>query len=176
MRTPTYLRWLVPLVFLLYLAGQNLFSQASLSFDSWLLNRQPAVGILLPAGRVTRVEEGLKVKQEPLYLDIKIPPRAQAVKLKLLVKGQAEVTIGSRQVGEWSWQWWPQTKIEQGDEVIYLIVAEPIGQLAPDYSWRFILSIKDMPAEDLIIKKVQVEIVRNNFSKGWLKSRLFFWL
>ncbi|MFZ5391407.1 MAG: hypothetical protein ACOZAJ_03990 [Patescibacteria group bacterium] len=171
-----HLRWLIVVILLGYLGWQNLLSMAPVVGESDLSVRQSNLGVLLPAGRVAKTEAGLRVKQEPLYLDIKIPPRARQVNLKITTAGQADLIIGSRQDIGWSYVFWPLTISDQAETKIHSVIAQPIGLLESDYNWRFILSVKGLPDKDLIIKKAEVEILRRPFSWQWLNNKLLFWL
>ncbi len=171
-----YLRWLIVLGLLVYLVWQNVWATAPLYADSNLLERQSGLGVLLPAGRVVKTNQGLQVKQEPLYLDVKIPPRANLVNLKITVTGSAELMIGSHKGQDWSYDFWP-TKIDyQAEEKIYSITAYLVGPVAGDYNWRFILSVKGLADNDLFIKKAQVEILRQPFTWSWLSHKISDWL
>jgi len=146
------------------MAYQAVFSAAPLIASTDFVKRTPNFGILLPAGRVTRTEVGLKLEAEPIYFDVKLPVRASGVKLELTTTRQSSaLKLGRRSGGDWDYYFPPLTHTIKPGEQIYLLTADEFKYIEPNHSQRFLISAPGLSPGGVTVTGARATIYRSPF-------------
>ncbi len=167
-----YLRYLIPFVLVLYAAWQGLFASGVFAADSKLTERTPALGVLLPAGRVERGPDGVVLMHEPVYADVTLPLRSRRVTFEITTTaGSAPIRVGVRQGPGWDYVF-PEAEVsEQGGYRTYQITVSDWQHLEPGYALRFLVSAPRLAPGGVVFEGARVRVEREPFSFTWLQER-----
>ncbi len=169
MRYLPYIRYAVPVLLVGYVLAQALLSYP-LTGTSQLHERTRFLGMLLPAGRVERVAAGMRLVGEPVYLDVRLPPRAQAYELEFITApGSLPLKLGVRQGRDWSYDF---PKVEatptSTSGTTYRITVASVPYAEPDHAARVIISAPELSQGSITVARVQVRLMREPVSFAWL--------
>lgn len=167
-----YLRYAAPAVLVLYVAWQGLFASGAFTADSRLIERTPALGVLLPAGRVESSSRGVALMREPVYVDVTLPLRARAVTLEITTTAEsAPVSLGVRHGPGWDYVF-PEAEVsEQGGHRTYRLAVSDWQYLEPGYALRFLISAPRLAPGSVVFEGARVKVEREPFSFSWLAER-----
>lgn len=168
-----HIRYAVPTILVLYIVWQALVVSVPFKAFSALTAPKPAIGVLLPAGRVERVIEGVALMYEPVYVDVTLPLRARQVTFTITTTTEsAPIRLGVRQGPGWDYVFPDAEMTEQGGTRTYKIMVSNWQYLEPTYALRFLISSPKLVPGDVVFKDAQVTIEREPFSFSWLKQRI----
>jgi len=164
-----HIRWALPAGLGLFIGWQTFFSTAAITATTNFTARTKMFDILQPAGRVERTASGIALQAEPVYIDVRLPPRTAAVTLKLGTTAEsAPLQLGVKQGNNFEYLFKGQEV--QGDSARrYSLRATSFPYLEPGRRLRFIISAPRFKPGDITISGAEVEVVRQGFSAAWLK-------
>jgi len=164
-----HLEWLIPVLLIGYVAGQAVLATKVLVYQSDLTKRTAGLGILLPEGRVSKELYGIHLEQEPVYLDVRLPPRTETVSLSLTVNQDSPAMAILARVGAgWNYLKLPvEIKPVAGGRLVYKVTVSQLGFVGTDYYWRFLLSVPDLDKSNLVIYRAQADITRRPWFLNW---------
>jgi len=169
MRYIWHIRWVVPVLFLLFIAWQSLVATYSLQALTDFKQRTAWFEVLLPAGRVTKTDSGLVLKSEPVYVDVRLPLRAAAVTLELsTTAASVPVKLGVRQGSGFQYDY-SATEEFRGDTRTFRLRATNWPYLEPGHRLRFILSVPGLKPGNVVVTGAKVTVERRPFSWDWVK-------
>jgi hypothetical protein len=173
MKYVRYIRYAVPALLILYVVWQALLYTSAYIASSSLSERTPAIGVLLPAGRVEQGMSGVALMYEPVYLDVALPPRASAVTLELTTTVSSQpLRLGVRQGPGWDYVF-PEVQVsEQGYQRTYRLRVGSWQYVEPTYALRFLVSVSGLVPGSIVFTGARVTVEREPFSFGWLVSRI----
>ena len=158
-----HVRWLIPLALAAVMAYQAVFSTAPLIASTDFVKRTPNFGILLPAGRVTRTEVGLKLEAEPIYFDVKLPVRVATVELELTTTAEsAPGRIGVRQGGGWDY-YFPEYIESSSPHKTYKISINEFKYVEVNHAQRFLISAPGLSPGGVTVTGARATIYRSPF-------------
>jgi hypothetical protein len=167
-----HIRWALPAGLGWLIAWQTFFSTGVITAVTDFTARTKVFEVLQPAGRVTRTASGIVLQAEPVYVDVRIPPRTAAVTLKLQTAAEsAPLQLGVKQGNNFEYLFKGQEM--QGETVRrYSLRATSFPYLEPGRRLRFIISAPKLKPGDITVTGAEVEIVRQGLTWSWLK-RIF---
>ncbi len=169
----SYIKWSVVVLLVGYIVWQSLFAAGSLIAVTDFRERTPYFDVLLPAGRVERTEVGIVLKQEPVYIDVRLPVRAKSVILELAVANTRTPVKLAWQVNEnFSLSFSDLEPISAGNQVLYRYNLTNINYVRSGHKVRFVISSPGLVPGTVIVKKANVSIKRERANLAWWHQHL----
>lgn len=163
-----HLRWLTPLILVGYVAFQAVFASGSLEARTDFKERTPYFDVLLPAGRVTRIKEGIILKQEPVYIDIRLPVRARQAALELKVaSSSAPIKLGLEVGPDFNYEFAGKSAQTVAGLTLYRYDASDLNFIRPGHKVRFIISAPGLVPGSVMVKEATVSIKRAPATLAW---------
>lgn len=168
----SHLRWLVPLTLVTVVLWCSVVSAQHYIVTTDFVNRTPLVDVLQPAARLTRVDAGIAVQQEPVYVDVTLPLRASAVTLELSVADTSpQFKLGVQQGPGFDILFPPDVAVYTGAGTRrYVLRAAAPFYREVGYRLRFILSSPGFTPGSIVVQRARITIERAPFSWGWFGS------
>lgn len=159
-----YIRPAIVLLFLLLVGWQAVFSTAPVVTRSNFFNRTNYWSMIMPAGRVVKKSAGIMINEEPVYFELKLPPRTKSIKLTLEYTGNGNVNLGVRRGVDWNYEFVPAVVEVSNQATIYEMVVDSPNYLESNHAQRFLISVTSLQPGEVVIKKVKAEIIRQQIS------------
>ncbi|MBI5465828.1 MAG: hypothetical protein HY974_00895 [Candidatus Kerfeldbacteria bacterium] len=167
-----HLRWILPAAVVMFIAWQTFFGTSPLTGSTDFVARTSLFQVLLPAGRVERVQPGMSLQTEPVYIDVRIPPRTVQVTLELTATPDSvPLQLGVRQGNGFEYLFKGQ-EIQGTGVRRYSLRATSFSYLEPGRRLRFIVSAPKLQPGSIVITGASVNIMRQGFSWAWLSRAL----
>ncbi len=178
MRYFWHIRWLTPVILVGYVLAQAVLASSSLQAVTDFRERTPYFDVLLPAGRVDRTDQGVVLKQEPVYIDVRLPVRTRAIALELkLSADSAPIKLGWQTADDFTLAFSQSEPIRSGDLILYHYDLDDVNYVRPGHKGRFIISAPGLTPGKVVVKGASVSLKREPASLGWFKQQLnkFIW-
>lgn len=163
-----YIRCLTPIFIVGYILWQALIATNSLAAITNFQERTAFFDMLLPAGRVERTTEGIKLLTEPVYIDVRLPIRAKSVALELKVTDtSAPIKVGWQSDDDFVFDFSQATSTFSPGVILYHYDVKEINYLQPGHRGRFIISVPTLVPGSVLLKEATVSINREPVSFNW---------
>lgn len=114
------LRWPVLVLIVGAVAWQSAFDSAPLIAATNFFTRTPVFAMVQPPSRAQQTDRGVTLVQEPVYFDLRIPPRATTLSFALTVTSESTpFTLGVQKGEQWDFSYPATTITKQGDRQVY---------------------------------------------------------
>lgn len=159
------IRWLIPVMLVGYVAGQALFAQSPLTATTNFIQRTPYFDVLLPAGRVERSAAGVVLKEEPVYIDARLPIRTSQLRLEVSVSvDSAPLKIGLQTQEGFNFLFSDIEPVVRGDEKIYYLEVPKIYYQRPAHKVRFIISVPNFRPSSVWVRGASINFQRQSLT------------
>lgn len=166
-----YVRWCVGFVIVGYVLWQAFISVSPVTQITDFVNRTPLFSVLLPAARVERVAQGMSLRQEPVYVDVRLPLRVQAIELELFsMPSSSNFKVAVQRGPGFELEFSPIEVLASAAETKYRVRVTDFPYLEPGTRVRFVISAPGLTPGAITVTRAQVTILRQPFSLAWLKS------
>jgi hypothetical protein len=165
MKYTWHLRWVVPVLLVGAVLWQALFATSGLKATTDFVNRTPYFDVLLPAARAQRLEGGIALVQEPVYVDVRLPLRATSVTLSLSTTANSvPVKVGVQRSASFELLF-PEAEVTtDGDSRTYRVKVSDFPYLRPNSTLRFVLSVPGLAPGAVVVTQAEVSFERARFS------------
>lgn len=168
-----YLRWVIPVLLIGWALQQALIAGDVLVSETDFRVRTPIIDVMLPASRVEAREQGVVLLSDPVYIDVTLPPRANAVTLELDVSAQSETLKLGVQQGPNFDIVFPDVMIsDQAKFKRYSLRTSTFPHLEAGYKLRFMISAPNLTAGNITVLHARTIIERKPFSFAWLRAAI----
>lgn len=168
MKHLAYIRWFVPAVLIGWVAWQALIASGSLEAVTDFRERTPFFDVLLPAGRVVRTGEGIVLKQEPVYIDVRLPVRAKSIALELKVTDSSSpIKVGWQAADNFNLVFSEAKPINDRGLTLYHYELNDINYVRPGHKTRFVISSPGLVPGSVIVTGASISIKRERPSLAW---------
>ncbi|MFH1112233.1 MAG: hypothetical protein V1712_04185 [Patescibacteria group bacterium] len=160
-----WLKIIVPVLLILPVIMSGLFNTRTISVATTFIERTPWFGFLLPIGRTEQFDDAAKLISEPVYFDLRLPMRAEKIKMTLQFKNAppAELRIGVRQGESWDY-FFPEQLTTDMNRTIEVVNFS----YTPENRLRFIISLPNIQENGASIIMARAAIERQSFTWSWL--------
>lgn len=167
-----HIRWLTPLVLIGCVLWQAIVATGSLQAITDFRERTPYFDVLLPAGRVERTDRGVVLKQEPVYVDVRLPVRAKSMALELKVAaGSSPIKLGWQSDDNFTLAFNGSEPVESDNIILYHYDLDDINYVRPGHKGRFIISSPGLMSGSVIVTGASVSFRREPPSLNWFKQQ-----
>lgn len=167
------IRWLIPCLLVGYVLWQALFAAGSLEAATDFRERTPYFDVLLPAGRVERTAEGIVLKQEPVYIDIRLPVRVSSAFVELKIDGRsAPIRLGLQTGDDFAFAFSKDEPETTAGLTLYRYDTSEFDYARPGHKARFIISAPALTPGSIVVKGATVSFRRQSSDLDWWR-RLF---
>ncbi|MFH1866845.1 MAG: hypothetical protein ABIJ81_02055 [Patescibacteria group bacterium] len=158
-----WLKVFIPLLLLLPVVWQGLISTNPIEVSTNFVKRTPWFDHLLPAGRVERQGDVFMLNAEPIYFNLRLPPRVERVMLSLeLSENMVDLRLGVQQGEGWSY-YFPQQLTNSSQRTV---IIEKFFY-APSHRLRLIVSVPNLQSGQVGIRQVKASLMRHTFNWSW---------
>lgn len=167
-----HIKWVIPVLLVGNVLWQAIIATNSLEAVTDFRERTPYFDVLLPAGRVARTDRGIVLKQEPVYIDVRLPVRAKSIALELKVTAiSAPIKLGWQTDDNFTLAFSQAEPINYQGLVLYHYDLADINYVRPGYKGRFIISSPGLVPGSVVVNGATVSIKRKVVSLTWFKEQ-----
>ncbi len=159
-----YIRLVIVVIFLLYIGWQAVFSIATVKTQTDFKSRTKYWSMIMPEGRVVKTPNGIVANEEPLYFELKLPPRTKSITLTLNYSGNGNVNLGTRRGVDWNYEFTPARVEATNDHTTYTITADSPNYLESNHTQRFLISVGSLSPGGVTITQASAQIIRQRVS------------
>jgi hypothetical protein len=164
----SYVRWLVPVALLGYIGWQSFLSMLPLVASTDFFERTPYFDVLQPAGRVTRMSQGIVLNQEPVYIDVRLPVRASQISLDLSVTDSSvPIKLGWQTDDNFVFDFSQSPPTNEAGLFVYHYELDDINYVRPGHKGRSIISAPSLVTGSVTVKRATVVINRKPADFAW---------
>lgn len=168
-----HIRWLTPVLLVGYILCQAIIFNNSLEAITNFRERTAFFDVLLPAGRVERTPEGIKLLAEPVYVDVRLPIRAKSAALELkLSHTSVPIKLGWQTEDGFVFDFSQTVSSFSPGLILYHYDVKEINYVRPGHKGRFIISSPNLSPRSVLIKEATISIKREQLSFNWLRKLL----
>jgi len=181
MKYAWHLRWVVPLVLVGFVVWEGLGATSALTAETLFQSRTPYVDVLQPAGRVTRTSGGVVINQEPVYIDVRLPVRAQAVNLELelvqvpppdLTVPSTYPRLGVQTAEGFAFTFMSDSPSLLGNTLYYRFPVAQLPYVRAGHVVRFIISVPSLTSHAVTVQSARVTVTREPLSLVWISAHI----
>ncbi len=164
-----HLRWFIPLCVVGLALWQVFFSTAELVSSTDFTRETPYFNVLQPASRVARQPQGIALLEQPVYVDIHLPPRAVALTLDLQTTSRSNpLRLAVQQSQDFKLVFPPLQESSTADTHTYHLTMTDFPYLLPRHTVRLVLSASPWEPGSVVVTGASVKVQRAPFSFGGL--------
>jgi hypothetical protein len=167
------IKWSVPVLLVGYVLWQAMFATGSLMATTDFRERTPYFDVLLPAGRVELTADGIILKNEPVYIDVRLPVRAVSVSLAVKVSANsAPLQLGYQTSESFALVFSQSAPVSEQNYVLYHYDLTNISHVRSGHKVRFIISSPALLPGSILVKGASVSIKREPPTLNWWRGQL----